>query len=134
MQDHFHTEAGPGYGTSPGWSRPFLIFGYWPQGEGIDWSEMWAGDFTHFPSLCNDVGCWARLGTCVPHPLSCTGSKCVGYLSSFLPSCSCDSCWGVLLRACFFLERTWVHFWLVLKIIARQGFKRRGGRIRNNRN
>lgn len=67
VQDHFHTEAGPGYGSSPGWSRLFLIFGYWPQGEGIDCSEIWAGDFTHFPSLCNDVGCWARLGTCVPH-------------------------------------------------------------------
>lgn len=94
MQDPFHTEAGPGYGTSPGCSRPFFIFEFWPLGEETDWSEVWAGGLTHFPSLfARMLG--AGLGwALVSHtPLSCTGYRCVGYLSSFLPSCSCDSCW-----------------------------------------
>lgn len=93
VQHPFHTETGPGYGISPGCRRPFFIFGYRPLGEGTDWSEIWAGALTHFPSLfAMSLGAGPGWALVSHMPLGCSGSKCVGYLSSFLPSCSCDSC------------------------------------------
>ena len=73
-------------------------------------------------------------------PLGCTGYRCAGYFSSFLPSCFCDNCWhlfflGYIVQGWLLIERDTGSLLISAQdnsnALSRQGFKRQGGRIRN---